>query len=84
MDKYQPNKTVTASVINTNCLKVDSAIIFLKLYPKLAPKPVINIVSPENTRRRRKIHNQSCFQADILLFLFDPEDGGDMLLRNGC
>jgi hypothetical protein len=24
----------------------------------------------------------NCFHADILLDLFDPEDGGDMFLRN--
>jgi hypothetical protein len=58
MKKSHANRPIeTALIIKPNCLKVDKAIIFLKSYSKLAPKPAINIVKPETTRR--KIHNRS-------------------------
>jgi len=42
---YYPKSKII--IINSNCLKVDNAIIFLKLFSKLAITPDINIVKIE-------------------------------------
>ena len=39
-------------IIRPNCLKVDKAIILLKSYSKLAPRPAINIVNPETNNKK--------------------------------
>ena len=43
-------------IIKPNCLSVDKAIIFFKLYSKFAPNPVINIVKLEINNQNKVSH----------------------------
>jgi hypothetical protein len=52
MKETKPERpTETVIIIRPSCLKVDKAIILLKSYSKLAPRPAINIVSPETNNK---------------------------------
>ena len=57
--KAKPERPIeTVIVIRPNCLTVDKAMIILKSYSKLAPRPAINVVNPEiNNRTYRDIPN---------------------------
>ena len=51
--KAKPERPIEiVIIIRPNCLTVDKAIIILKSYSKLAPRPAINIVKPEINNKK--------------------------------
>jgi hypothetical protein len=55
-----------------------------RLYVCCVGLQVLTAVDMKVNRCFGGIRLATCFHNGILLYLFDPEDGGDMLLRNVC